>query len=84
MKRTIYSKELYAYFTELLEAVDQRPKCVQLRKKRRQGTTKMSNQFCTSCKQSYTALNGCYCTLLNRYVEHTKEPPCSTSKTEKK
>lgn len=23
------------------------------------------------------AINGCYCTLLNRYVEHTKEPPCS-------
>lgn len=33
MQRTIYSKELYAYFNELLEAVDQRPKFVQLRKK---------------------------------------------------
>lgn len=33
MPRTVYSKELYAYFTELLEAVDQRPKCVQLREK---------------------------------------------------
>ena len=39
----------------------------------------MPNQFCKSCKQSYNAINGCYCTLLNRYVEHTKEPPCSTT-----
>ncbi len=44
----------------------------------------MPNQFCATCKQSYNALNGCYCTLLNRYVEHANTPPCSTPKTEKK
>lgn len=39
----------------------------------------MPNQFCATCKQSYNALNGCYCPLLNRYVEHAKTPPCSTN-----
>ena len=44
----------------------------------------MSNKFCTSCKQSFNAVNGCYCTMLNRYVEHATIPPCSTHKKEKK
>lgn len=61
--------------------------CSQLsqRKAEKKGKAKkMSNQFCTTCKQSYTALNGCYCTMLNRYVEHATIPPCSTHKKEKK
>lgn len=44
----------------------------------------MPNQFCTTCKQSYAAINGCYCTMLNRYVEYATTPPCSTHKKEKK
>ena len=35
----------------------------------------MSNKFCTSCKQSFNALNGCFCMFLNRYVEYAKTPP---------
>ena len=41
------------------------------------------NPFCLSCRQSYNALNGRYCTLLNRYVEHASVPPCSTDKNQK-
>ncbi len=44
----------------------------------------MTNQFCATCKQSHNALNGRFCTLLNRYVEHANTPPCSIPKTEKK
>ena len=44
-----------------------------------------TNPFCKSCKQSYNTLNGCYCTMLKRDVEHASEPPCSTQvKTETK
>lgn len=47
----------------------------------------MANKICVSCRQSYNALNGCYCTLLNRYVEHAVVPPCANipiKKSEKK
>ena len=44
----------------------------------------MSNKFCTSCKQSLNALNGCFCMFLNRYVEYATISPCSTHKKEKK
>ena len=36
----------------------------------------MSNKFCTSCKQSFNALNGCFCMFLNRYVEHCSIKLC--------
>lgn len=44
----------------------------------------MSNKFCTSCIQSFNALNGCFCIFLNRYVEYAKTPPCATTNNNKK
>lgn len=43
-----------------------------------------SNQFCNSCRRAHNAINGRYCTLLRRYVEHTNIPPCSTQQTKEK
>lgn len=43
-----------------------------------------TNQFCMTCTRAYNAINGRYCILLNRYVERTPTPPCSTLKQETK
>ena len=40
----------------------------------------MTNAFCASCRHTYRAINGLYCSKLRRYVEHAKTPPCATIK----
>lgn len=42
-----------------------------------------SHPHCSNCMQAYNALNGRYCTLLKRYVEHSsinRYPQCITLK----
>lgn len=38
----------------------------------------MQNPVCPTCRHSRATINGCYCGFLHSYVEHTKQPPCST------
>lgn len=43
-----------------------------------------ANHICKSCNKSYILINGCFCVYLNRYVEHAKVPPCTTTNNNKK
>lgn len=35
---------------------------------------------CKGCEKVRNQINGVYCTLLKRYVQHVKEKPCKTEK----
>jgi hypothetical protein len=35
---------------------------------------------CAACPHVHNGINGLYCNLLGRYVEHSKHPPCNQEK----
>lgn len=40
----------------------------------------MPNPTCAHCPKAYNHLNGRYCTIFKKLVEHSKEPICKTDK----
>lgn len=41
------------------------------------------SSFCTGCQYALNALNGRYCTKLQRYVEYDTTPQCLTNKNQR-
>lgn len=39
-----------------------------------------ANNRCCICNHGQNNINGRYCTMLHRYVEHDNEPKCQTNK----